>query len=311
VPAEVDVTDRKDTGGSWTTAFLSSAAPAPVTRGEAAGSRPDRAAEARSSELVIHGDLDHARGSISHPGSVRVHGNVEPDISIHAAGSIHVDGDVRGAQLIAGGAIRVRGHVGGPGRSRLDSLEDIEVGGGRLAEIAAGGTVRCERALVQCSVQAMGRVLLDGELAHLSGGEIHAVRGLRATRIGSSLGRPTVVFIGEAVEVEEAASILVRLKMCVESAARVARRLDEACARIDSLSEGRAAALEGIRRLVMERARTLRLQSSLVRRRRRAGESPANEPPIVEFVEVLPGVTLDRGRGPGPVAPCAGGRLGA
>ena len=39
--------------------------------------------------------------------------------------------------------------------------------------------------------------------------KIHALAGVRATRIGSFTGRPTAIHVGQAVEVEEASAIRV------------------------------------------------------------------------------------------------------
>jgi uncharacterized protein (DUF342 family) len=299
------LSDREKTTGSWTTAFLSSA---PDLRPDPGIERPpDRDRPPEDSDaplaLVVLGDLDRTVGSVSHPGPVRVRGHVQPELTVFAGGTIRVEGDVRGARLISGDRIEVDGSVGGPGASQLDALGDVVVGSARLADITAGGDVRCRHSMVQCRVLASGRVVLDGIPGHLSGGSIHAAQGVRARRIGSGFNRATEIRVGEAVTDEDAESLARRLRLCVESGSRASRRLEEICARFDALAEGRASAVQSIQRLVRERVRTQRLQASLVRRRRQAGAGGERAGLLLQAGEVLSGVTLDDGQGPHPLIP--------
>jgi uncharacterized protein (DUF342 family) len=299
------VSERRSASGRWSTAFLSSASEIESERGEVSPTRratspgtPDR-----PHVLTIRGDLDHILGSVSHAGSVSIRGDVAPDLTVFAGGGIEVGGDVRGARLVAGESIVVHGAVGGPGRSVLDAMGDITVRSARLADLTAGGDVRARHALVECSIRATGQVLLASSSGHLSGGEIRAVGGVQARTLGSHLGRRTSLEIGRAVPMEDPESVQRRLALCIQSTRRTSERIEEAFGRFDAMLEGRGGSIEMLRKLVRERERTLRLQASLVRRRRQANGGPGPEGAMVRASTVLAGVEVDRGRGPHPLEP--------
>jgi Flagellar Assembly Protein A beta solenoid domain len=306
LPLEADVPERQESRSPWTTAFLSSGGEPLSPPGrersaakQAESAKPEPAGD--STKLTIPGNLDHSIGDISHAGPVHIKGHVGPGLHVFAAGMLRVDGDVRGARLIAGGAIHVRGSVDGRGESQIDAIGDITVGSARLATLTAGGDVRARYALVRCTIHAFGRVVLTHGFGQISGGEIHAGGGLSVLRLGSSTGRSTIIHAGEVVVGDDAESLEKRLALCNMAAKRTTSRMDELCALFAALPEGRAAAVQDIRRLIQERARTLRLRTSLVRRQRQAGSPRVLPDVLVEAKTVLPEVTIDTGDGPRPL----------
>ena len=145
--------------------------------------------------LEIQGDVDYSTGNIDFSGDVHICGDVRENFTVHAQGTVTVDGLVEAATVEAGGDLVIARGVVGDGRALLKS----------------NGCVRV-RYLENCAVYAKGdiyadcimasRIFSDGSIdvtsgrGSIIGGALTAAVSIKAHMIGAQSGRKTELTLG-------------------------------------------------------------------------------------------------------------------
>lgn len=145
--------------------------------------------------LTIKGGVDYKTGHVVFPGDVVIDGPVADGFKIYAGSSIIAKQTLDASDivskkdlLVAGGIIgRLGGYIRVGNEVRAKFIQNCR--------IAARGDIHVTGAIVNSQVYAMGRVDC-GEKGRIIGGEVYAIRGIRAADIGSEHGKQTKIHCG-------------------------------------------------------------------------------------------------------------------
>ncbi len=171
-----------------------------------------------STRLDIEGDVGAGGGNVDFDGDIAVGGDVADGLSVHATGTVTINGLIGAARIVAGADGALDGGVNGRRRAsvlverdvRARYLESAMVVVGRHAEIqreitdcelTVGGWLRCPRGALRGGVCSVGGACELGELGSPGGGATRVVLG--ALRDFETLS-PKLDAMGEAVDSAEA-----------------------------------------------------------------------------------------------------------
>ena len=143
----------------------------------------------------IFSDVDLRTGSIDFRGDVIIHGNVTPEASIKATGSITVDGICEACTLEAGKDIILRGGVIGRGKGKLKSKGNIFAKFIEFAYVEAEGFIEANSSL-NSTIVSYDKVYMNGKAATIVGGKVYATRGVEAYSFGNDSEVKTEVAVG-------------------------------------------------------------------------------------------------------------------
>ena len=155
----------------------------------------------------ISGNADIIRGNIDFRGDVVIHGNVESGITIHATGSITIDGTVEACTLEAGKDIILRGGMLGGNKASVKTKGNIFAKFFENTHIEAEGNIQAD-VIMNCIVDCHSKVVLSGRRASIIGGEIHAVQGVEAYSIGNEAEAKTYIYTGAEMSIHTRAAQL-------------------------------------------------------------------------------------------------------
>lgn len=144
--------------------------------------------------LEIPGDLDFAVGNVDFPGDVAVAGNVLDLFKLRGAGSIHVGGDVEGADVRAMGDVRVAGGIVAKDRGSIRAGGAVRARYATNADVDAAGDVECESGIANSTIVSGGRVAVAR--GAIVAGRVTATGGVSCLTLGSAAGVLTVIEAG-------------------------------------------------------------------------------------------------------------------
>ena len=142
-------------------------------------------------------NINMATGNVSFDGTVNIDDEVLPGMKVHATGDIVVGGVVDGAELHAGGDIRVAGgiiakaHVRAGGAVSARFVES--------SQIIAGTTIAINDTALQSDLQADNQIIVgikSPQRGRLAGGSARATMLIRTPLLGSKTGGVTQLLIG-------------------------------------------------------------------------------------------------------------------
>ena len=131
-------------------------------------------------------------GNITFDGSIHVHGDVNPGLSVRATQDIIIDGTVESATIVAGGNLLIKGGVTGNGSSCIQSRGNIFVRYLEAAYVLSEGDLNTNYCL-NCNVVCNGELNLSGKQGMLAGGIVKVLKKINAYDIGNHAGIKTVV----------------------------------------------------------------------------------------------------------------------
>jgi uncharacterized protein (DUF342 family) len=149
-------------------------------------------------------------GNINFEGTLQVRGDVTTGMTVKVTGDVLVSGTVEAAHIDAGGNVMVKGGILGvaEGAPNGDSTA-------RLAQITARGSVKA-RFIGNASINAGKDVVVESEIrqsevnagdtvtvgakgssqGNISGGQVRALRAVRAATLGTMAGVKTIIQVG-------------------------------------------------------------------------------------------------------------------
>ncbi|MCJ8347384.1 FapA family protein [bacterium] len=165
--------------------------------------------------MVAH-DVDLNVGNINFNGNIVVNGNVLSGFTLRAKQDITVLGVVEGATLIAGGNIFIKSGYRGGGKGILQCHGNFTCKFVDSGNIEANGDVLIESSVIDSNIVCYSKLSVANK-GSIVGGDIKAVKGIECKELGSKLGIPTIVTVGDRFVIqkrmEEAKKILEESKV--------------------------------------------------------------------------------------------------
>lgn len=147
----------------------------------------------------IAGDLDLSIGNVRFDGDVHVSGNVSAGLSIMAKGNVVIDGTVESVNIRSGGDVILRKGMMGSGTGQIQADGTVT---GRFFEavtIKAKGSIRGDYFL-NCKVSTEDIVEVTGTKGVILGGNVRALKLIKAQTLGNIAELPTVVETGVTIQ---------------------------------------------------------------------------------------------------------------
>jgi uncharacterized protein len=145
--------------------------------------------------LVIKGPVGYATGNIAFPGDVKIEGPVSDGFKIYSGGSVTIKQTFDVTDSVTKKDLNVAGGIIGRGRAI------VKVGGCLKTKFIDNCHVAARKNIIVDSEIISSKVFtLDtlevGEKGKIVGGEIHALKGVRAGNIGKEVGRAARIHCG-------------------------------------------------------------------------------------------------------------------
>jgi len=144
---------------------------------------------------TVAGSLGLDTGNVNFNGMVVIQGDIPSGFKVKAHKDIQVDGAVEGAELTAGGNISIRGGFAGQEKGVVRCRGNFEARFVERAQITCHGDIRVETSIVNSKITCFSKLNL--KQGNLLGGAIIAVGGLECREVGSKMGVPTEITIGD------------------------------------------------------------------------------------------------------------------
>ena len=152
--------------------------------------------------LDIAGDVDYSTGNIDFLGDVHISGDVRENFTVHATGTVTVDGLVEAACVEAGGDILISCGVLGDNRALLKSRGNIRAKYMESCVAYAGKCVYTD-CIIGSQIYADDLIEVTTGRGTVIGGTLTAARAVKARMVGSQAGRRTEIRLGEYPFIQE------------------------------------------------------------------------------------------------------------
>lgn len=154
-------------------------------------------------------DVNLTVGDIDFTGDIVIHGAVESGVSIKATGSITIDGAVEACHLEAGKDIILRSGMAGGNKASIHTKGNLTAKFIEYASIEADGNIQAD-ILLNCRVFCKGSVTVEGKTAKIIGGDVRAVKFVKAANIGNNAEVKTFITAGVGKDYTSRAALLKR-----------------------------------------------------------------------------------------------------
>ncbi len=149
--------------------------------------------------LIINGNVDATTGHLDYDGSIYIYGDVLSGMKINATGDVHICGYVENAVISCGGDVVIQKGMRGNG------IGYISAQGGVFGSFFDGVKIRAKHdveanAFINCKVDTPRKVYATGSNGTISGGRIHAIKGVKTINCGISSDRETILESGISQE---------------------------------------------------------------------------------------------------------------
>jgi uncharacterized protein (DUF342 family) len=146
-------------------------------------------------DLVIKGSVGYATGNIIFPGDILIEGSVSDGFKIYSGGSVTIKQTFDVTEVITKGDLNVSGGIVGRGRAFLKVGGFLRTKFIQNCKAACRKTMTIDAGIVNSNIFAMENLDL-GDRGKILGGEIYAIKGIRAGAIGKDAGKATHIHCG-------------------------------------------------------------------------------------------------------------------
>jgi len=152
--------------------------------------------------LVISGSVGYGTGNIIFPGNVEIHGEVSDGFKIYSGGSVTIKQTFDVTDAVTRGDLNVAGGIIGRGRAL------VKVGGNLKTRFIDNCRVACRKSvsvdleIVNSKIFTL-ETLVMGDRGRIVGGEIYALKGVRAGGIGRKTGKAARIHCGVDFTLEQ------------------------------------------------------------------------------------------------------------
>jgi uncharacterized protein (DUF342 family) len=232
--------------------------------------------------LVIKGAVGYGTGNIIFPGDVMIEGPVSDGFKIYTGGSLTIKQTFDVTEVSTKGDLIVAGGIIGKGTALVKSGGGIKTKFIENCHVAARKPIAVDAEIINSSVFTLETIEM-GDKGIILGGDIYAVKGIRAGTIGKEAGKATRIHCGidfTAQQEKERCNNQLRIL-----AAKLSR-LKELMAAPDLNAEKKAKMEELLRRLLAEQ------QTALARISELMGKINTDENASVEALVAIAAGTL-------------------
>jgi uncharacterized protein (DUF342 family) len=145
--------------------------------------------------LTIKGSVGYATGNIIFPGDIFIDGAVSDGFKIYSGGSVTIKQTFDVTEVITKGDLNVSGGIVGRGRAFLKVGGSLKTRFIQNCKAACRKTVSVDAGIVNSHLFAMENLDM-GDKGKILGGEIYAIKGIKAGSIGKDAGKATRVHCG-------------------------------------------------------------------------------------------------------------------
>ncbi len=145
--------------------------------------------------LDIDGGVDYHTGNIIFPGDVIITGEIKDGFKVYAGGSVICKDTLDASDVVSKKDLVVSAGIIGKNKGLLRIGGSIEAKYIENCKVKARGDLNISDAIVNSHIKSMGKVEM-GERGTIVGGDISAIQGIRAFRIGKEAGPCTVIQCG-------------------------------------------------------------------------------------------------------------------
>lgn len=145
--------------------------------------------------LDIPGNVDYSSGNINFLGDVHIHGDIRSGFTVHAMGSITVDGVVESCTVEAGGDLVVTGGVQGDGEAVIRAQRNIYTKYLENASVYVRESLHTD-CIINCNIYCDDTVEVRSGRMTIIGGSIRAAREVSAGIVGSRVEGRTEIILG-------------------------------------------------------------------------------------------------------------------
>lgn len=156
----------------------------------------------------IDGSVDLRTGDIDCEGDLEITGGIADNVTVRAAGSIHVMGVIGSANVTAGKNLNADGGINGRQKGACKAGGEVRAKYVINATIEAEGNVTAVVEVLNSQVTCGGKLVVDD--GPLLGGHVTAAGGVRCRLLGNHAGVTTVVDAGIDTPLQDAALRAVR-----------------------------------------------------------------------------------------------------
>ncbi|HCC38185.1 MAG TPA: DUF342 domain-containing protein [Treponema sp.] len=152
--------------------------------------------------LVIKGSVGYSTGNIIFPGDVTIEGGVAAGFKIYTGGSLTIKQTLDVTDVVTKGDLSVAGGMIGRGDALVKSGGGIKTKFIENCRVAARKTITVDSDIINSSVFTLENIDM-GDKGKIIGGDIYAVKGLKAAGIGKKTGKPTKIHCGVDFTVQQ------------------------------------------------------------------------------------------------------------
>jgi uncharacterized protein (DUF342 family) len=145
--------------------------------------------------LTIKGSVGYATGNIIFPGDVLIDGAVSDGFKIYSGGSVTIKQTFDVTEVITKGDLNVSGGIVGRGRAFLKVGGFLRTRFIQNCKAACRRTITVDAGIVNSHIFTMENLDM-GDRGMILGGEIYAIKGVKAGSIGKDAGKATRVHCG-------------------------------------------------------------------------------------------------------------------
>ncbi|CUH94844.1 hypothetical protein P22_0910 [Propionispora sp. 2/2-37] len=142
--------------------------------------------------IRIDGDVDYSTGNIDFKGSVIINGSIQEDFSVKAGGNVEIFGSICGG-MVEGQSILIHKGIQGMKKSIIKARERLVANFIENATVYADREIFIGDVVLNSSVFAGSRVVIEGKRGLVRGGRISAGEEIRAVTVGNPSGVNTEV----------------------------------------------------------------------------------------------------------------------
>ena len=145
--------------------------------------------------LVIKGAVGYGTGNIIFPGDVEIEGPVSDGFQIISGGSVNIKQTFDVTEAITKNDLRVAGGIIGRGRGTIKVGGELKTKFIENCKVACRKTVSVDVEILNSNVYTL-ETLEMGDKGRIVGGEVYAVKGVRAGFIGKKTGKAARIHCG-------------------------------------------------------------------------------------------------------------------
>ena len=146
-------------------------------------------------KLIIKGSVGYATGNIIFPGDVEIHGTVSDGFKIYTGGSVTIKQTFDVTDAFSKGDITVLGGIIGRGRALVKAGGQMKTRFIENCRVACRKTISVDLEILNSKVYSLESIVMT-DRGSIVGGEVYALKGIRAGNIGRKGSRATRVHCG-------------------------------------------------------------------------------------------------------------------